>query len=203
MEAVPQDLHSPPNASVAAVHALLGTMPQCPDRMGVHPLRELSHSPFYNLLAEGNAVDKALVLLQSRSKSVGKHMANGWRLQTDGVTDGTDPDSGEQYGAIAYCTFETSPTFTFPAPLRGSDSCIALAVVTKIAAAQKAEHRADLFVEAMEKVEPAGKDAMVRMLQHMQRHGRAAQATADEAAALSPPWEQRKCRRMGRYPTIV
>ena len=136
-------------------------------------------------------------------QSVGKQLAGGFRLLTDGVCDATDTASEHKYGVIAYCTFETSPAFTFPPPPRGTQSIIALAVVSKVAAPQNPEHKADLFIEAMEKIETADTDAIVRTLKHMQRHGRAPQATDDEAVASSPPWQQRKCRRMGRYPTIV
>lgn len=203
VEAAAQDIEAAPNTSVTDVYALSAALPECADRLAVSPLRDLSFSPFHNLLAGDSTVDKALVLLQSTQRSVGKQIAGGFRLLTDGVSDATDTASEQKYGVIAYCTFETSPTFTFPSPPRGSESCITLAVVSKIAAPQKAEHRADLFVEAMEKVQPTDTDAIVRMLQYMQRHGHAAPAAVDEAATLSPPWEQRKCRRMGRYPTIA
>jgi hypothetical protein len=203
VEAAAQDIEAAPNTSVTDVHALFATLPECADRLAVSRLRDLSFSAFHNLLAGDCAVDKALVLLQSTQKSVGKQIAGGFRLLTDGVSDATDTASEQKYGVVAYCTFETSPTFTFPSPPRGQQSCMALAVVSKVAAPQKAEHRADLFVEAMEKVEPSDTHAMLQMLQHMQRLTHAPQAAADEAAALSPPWEQRKCRKMSRYPTIV
>ena len=203
VEAATQDIEAPPNTSVADVYALVAGLPQCTDRLAFSPLCDLSPSPFHNLLAGDCTVDKVLVLLRSTQKSVGKQLAGGFRLLTDMVCDATDTESEHKYGVIAYCTFETSPSFTFPPPPRGTQSIIALAVVSKVAAPQNPEHKADLFIEAMEKIETADTDAIVRTLKHMQRHGRAPQATGDEAVASSPPWQQRKCRKMGRYPTIV
>ena len=200
VEAVPQDI-SPPNTSMTDVHAMFATLPPCGDRLAVSPLLDLTFSPFHNLLANDCPVDKALVLLQSTQKSVGKQIAGGFRVLTNGVSDATNTDSEDKYGIIAYCTVEASPMFMF------ASASLTLAVISKVAAPQKAEHKADLLLDAMERVDPAQTDGIVRMLQHLQRHGPAARASAqashEKDECVSPAWEQRKCRRMGRYPTIA
>ena len=63
----------------------------------------------------------------------------------------------------------------------------------------KPQHTADLFIEAMEPIGTEQKDQVIAMVKQLQlvstvNHGNA--ATSVEAA-----WQQRKCRRMQRYPT--
>ena len=76
-----------------------------------------------------------------------------------------------------------------------------MAVVSKVVAPSKPQHHAaDLYVEAMELVPkhdiPSSKQ-MLRQLQLLSNTQSVDPATPPEAA-----WQQKKCRRLQRYPTL-
>ena len=143
--------------------------------------------------ADEEPADKALVLLKFTQRSVGKQILNGFRIVTDHVEDACDPSTGERYGAIACCTPEKSTDFT------AARNTHAMAIVCKVMTPSKEQHTADLYIESMEPIPDDRVDQVIVMVKQLQRvstvnHGNA--ATSTEAA-----WQQRKCRRVQRYPT--
>ena len=105
------------------------------------------------------------------------------------------PSAGERYGTIACCSPEKSTDFT------AAKNSYALAIVCKVMMPSKQQHTADLYIESMEPIPSDRVDQVIAMIKQLQRvsavnHGNA--ATSTEAA-----WQQRKCRRMQRYPSQV
>ena len=194
VEAQPCNFTEIPNDSVDAIHGLVAAGPApTSERLMATTLRKLKPSPFYNMEADEEPTDKALVLLKFTQRSVGKNILNGFRIVTDRVEDALDTSTGELYGTIASCTPEKSPDF-----IAAKDS-YALAIVCKVTASSKPQHTADLYIESMEPIPSHSVDKVIAMVNQLQRvsfanYGNA--ATSTEAA-----WQQRKCRRMQRYPT--
>ena len=106
------------------------------------------------------------------------------------VSDTTDVGPWQE---IMLDRCKTLPDFT---AAKGS---YAMAIVCKVMTPSKQQHTTDLYIESMEPIPSdrvAQAIAMVKQLQRVStvNHGNA--ATSTEAA-----WQQRKCRRMQRYPT--
>ena len=197
VEAEPCAFTEIPNDSVDAIHGLVAAGPAATsERLAATTLRKLKPSPFYNMEADEEPSDKALVLLKFNQRSVGKQILNGFRIVTDHVEDACEPyATGERYATIACCTPEKSTDFT------AARNSHALAIVCKVMTPSKPQHTADLYIEAMEPILGDRVDQVIAMVKQLQRvstvnHGNA--ATSTEAA-----WQQRKCRRMQRYPTQV
>ena len=99
-----------PNDSVEALHGLLAAGgPAGSERLVATRLKDISHSPFYNLTVGGEPAEKALVLLYFTQRSAGNLQASGVRLLTDNVLDGSEPSrlqhvDASKYGTIARCT---------------------------------------------------------------------------------------------------
>ena len=76
-----------------------------------------------------------------------------------------------------------------------------MAVISKVVAPSKPlQHTADLYIEAMESVKEddiASSRGMMRKLQQISK----VQST-DPDTSCGVAWQQRKCRRLLRYPTI-
>ena len=75
-----------------------------------------------------------------------------------------------------------------------------MAVISKVVAPSKPEqHTADLYIEAME---PIRKDDIATSIKMMRKLQQIAQVqSADPATSNEVAWQQRKCRRLLRYPT--
>jgi len=196
VEAEPCTFTEIPNDSVDAIHGLVAAGPAATsERLAATTLRNLKPSPFYNMVADEEPADKALVLLKFTQRSVGKQILNGFRIVTDHVEDACDTSAGERYGSIACCTPEKSTDFT------AARNSYALAIVCKVLPPSKQHHTADLYIESMEPIPGDRVDQAIAMVKQLKRvctvnHGNA--ATSTEAA-----WQQRKCRRMQRYPSLV
>ena len=99
------------------------------------------------------------------------------------------------YATVALCTVEKVPDFT------AKKDTTWMAVISKVVAPSKPlQHAADVYIEAMEPVpkdDIASSIAMMRKLQQIANVQSADPATSSEVA-----WQQRKCRRLLRYPTI-
>jgi len=194
VEAEPCTFTEIPNDSIDAIHGLIATGPsQTGERLAATTLQNLKPSPFYNMEADGEPADKALVLMRFTQRSVGKQILNGFRIVSDHVEDACDTSTGARYGTIACCTPEKTTDFT------AAKNSLALAIICKVMPPSKPQHTADLFIEAMEPIGTEQKDQVIAMVKQLQlvstvNHGNA--ATSVEAA-----WQQRKCRRMQRYPT--
>ena len=194
VEAQPCNFTEIPNASIDAIHGVLAAGPAVTsERLAATTLRNLKPSPFYNMEADEEPADKALVLLKFTQRSVGKQILNGFRIVTDHVEDACDTSAGELYGTIACCTPEKSTDFT------AARNSHALAIVCKVMPPSKQQHTTDLYIESMEPISGDRVDEVIAVVKQLQRvstvnHGNT--ATSTEAV-----WQQRKCRRMQRYPT--
>ena len=116
VEAVPCTFTDIPNDSVEAIRGLLAGSPQTSQRLAAISVDKLKPSPFYNMLADGEPVDKALTLLHFTQRSNGKQLSHGFRIITERVRDPTDGDTTEftnvnQYATVALCTVEKVPDF--------------------------------------------------------------------------------------------
>ena len=189
-----------PNDSVDALHGLLATGgPPSSERLVAANLPEIAHSPFYNMTVAGEPAEKALVLLHFTQRSIGAQQSGGFRLVTDNVVDDTDsvlPLGTQQVkvGTVARCSVERCPDFTVA---KGS---YALAVVCKATRPAKPQHALDLYIEAMEvlskdQISPA-RETLAKL-----RSVAAAARTGTEPSE-EKAFQQRKCRRLLRYPTM-
>ena len=194
VEAEPCTFTEIPNDSVDAIHGLVAAGPATTsERLAATTLRNLKPSPFYNMEADEEPADKALVFLKFSQRSVGKQILNGFRIVSDQVEDACDTSAGERYGTIACCTPEKSTDFT------AAKNSHALAIVCKVMTPSKQQHTADLYIESMEPIPGDRVDQVIAMMKQLQRVSavnRGNAATSTEAA-----WQQRKCRRMQRYPS--
>ena len=183
-----------PDDSIDAMHGMLAAGPQMTnDRLLAAPLQNLTPSPFYNMIANGEPSDKALVLLKFSQRSNGKQIGNGYRIVAHNVRDACDSAAAQLYSTIACCTVEKSPDFTC-----AKDS-LALAVICKVASPSQPNHAADLYIEAMEPVTEAKAANVMATVIKLQRF--AAVADGNAAVSQEAAWQQRKCRRLERYPT--
>ena len=146
------------------------------------------------MLAAGEPKNMALTLLHFTQRGNGKHLAHGFRIVTECVRDATD-GAADQYATVALCTVEKVTDFST------AKDTTAIAVICKVVAASKPQqHAADLYIEAMEVVPKADIDACVQMMRQLYRvsNTRSEDATISSESA----WQQRKCRRLLRYPTL-
>ena len=189
-----------PDGSVEAIHGLFAGSAQTSERLAAVPLDKLRPSPFYNMLADGKPVEKALTLLRFAQRSNGKQHAHGFRIITERTQDATAGTATELtkencYATVALCTVEKVPDFT------AAKDATVMAVISKVVAPSKPlQHTADLYIEAMEPVKKddiASSRGMMRKLQHISKV-----QSADPDASCEVAWQQRKCRRLLRYPTI-
>ena len=195
VEAEPCSLEDIPNDSVDAIHGLLAAGPVLTgERFVATTLKHLTSSPFYNMLVDGKPSEKALVFLKFQQRSNGKQISNGFRVVSDSVRDVLDPSTDLLYSTIACCTIEKACDFTV-----ARDTCH-LAIVCKVALPiMPHKHTLDLCIEAMEPVSTEQQERTIAMMQQLQRISkidRGNPATSDQVA-----WQQRKCRRLQRYPT--
>ena len=99
----------------------------------------------------------------------------------------------ERFCTIACCTVEKVPDFT------AAKDAVVLAVISKVVTPSKPQHAADLYIETMEAVKSDAQDqtiAAFKQLQRLSNVTRESVPLSKEAA-----WEQRKCRKLQRYPT--
>ena len=100
-----------------------------------------------------------------------------------------------KFRTIARCTVERSVDFI------ESKKSFAIAIVSKVLAPSKEAHVADLYIETIETVNETSAPMVRTMMQKLTKVSAVSfpAATASQEAA----WEQRKCRRLGRYPTMT
>ena len=200
VEAAPCSFTDIPNDTVKAIHGLLTGFAQTSERLAVVPLDKLRSSPFYNMLADGKPVEKALTLLYFTQRSNGKQHTHGFRVITDRIQDAstgiaTELTKENCYGTIALCTVEKVTDFS------GAKDTTAIAVISKVVAPSKThQHAADLYIESME---PVAKDDVSRAVEMMRQLQQISTApSSDFGASEEVAWQQRKCRRLLRYPTL-
>ena len=190
-----------PNGALRA--AMLGTVTAedtNTERLISAPLAQMTFSPFYNICAHGNGAEKALALLHFGEKSTGKQLQGGYRLISERVTDYTDDSKAEPtqktcYAVIAICSIEKATDF------RALQNDVHLVVISKMDhPAKPAKHRADLYIEAMERIKPEALKATKEMMVHMQQMTHVTGAAPADEEKGEP--DNRKCARLGRYPTL-
>ena len=190
-----------PNDSVEAIRGLLAGCPQTSERLAAVSLDRLEPSPFYNMLAAGEPIDKALTLLHFTQRGNGKQLSHGFRIVTERVRDPTDGATTEftnvnQYATVVLCTVEKVTDFSTV------KDTTAIAVISKVVAPSKPQqHAADLYIEGMEIVPTKDIPAAVRMMHQLQQFSSA--HPGDPTTSSEAAWEQRKCRRLNRYPTLI
>jgi hypothetical protein len=190
-----------PNDSVNALHGLLAMGgPPSSERLVAARLQEIAHSPFYNMTVAGEPAEKAVVLLHFTQRSVGAQKSGGFRVVTDNVIDGSDlsksDDSAEQLkvGIVARCTVERCPDFT------AMKASYAIAVVCKATLPAKPQHALDLYIEAMEVLSKEQIHAVRETLAKLRSV--AAAARTETEPSVEKAFQQKKCRRLLRYPTL-
>ena len=100
-----------------------------------------------------------------------------------------------QYATVALCTVEKVTDFSTV------KDTTAIAVISKVVAPSKPlQHTADLYIEAMEVVPKDNVASSMAMMRKLHRISNA--QSADPATSSEVAWQQRKCRRLLRYPTI-
>ena len=190
-----------PDDSVDAIHGLFAGSAQTSERLAAVPLDKLKPSPFYNMLADGKPVEKALTLLRFTQRSNGKQHAHGFRIITERTQDATAGAATELtkencYATVALCTVEKVPDFS-----AGKDA-IVMAVISKVVAPSKPlQHTADLYIEAMEPVKKDDIASSMGMMRKLQQISKVQSADPDTSCEIA--WQQRKCRRLLRYPTAT
>ena len=200
VEAAPSTFTDIPNDSVDAIHGLLAGSTQTSERLAVVLLDKLRPSPFYNMLADGKPAEKALTLLHFTQRGNGKQHAHGFRIVTERAQDATAGVATELtkencYATVALCTIEKGPDFLL------AKNATAMAVISKVVAPSKPQHHAaDLYIEAMELVPKHDIPSTMETMRQLQRISNA--QSADPAASSEVAWQQKKCRRLLRYPTL-
>ena len=200
VEAEPCTFTDIPDDSVEAIHGLFAGSAQASERLAAVPLDKLRPSPFYNMLADGKPVEKALTLLRFTQRGNGKQHAHGFRIVTERAQDATAGAATELtkencYATVALCTIEKAPDFA-----TAKDATV-MAVISKVVAPSKPlQHAADLYIEAMELVPKHDIASSMGMMRKLQRISNI--QSADPASSSEVAWQQRKCRRLLRYPTI-
>ena len=189
-----------PDDSVDAIHGLFAGSAQTSERLAAVPLDKLKPSPFYNMLADGKPVEKALTLLRFTQRSNGKQHAHGFRIITERTQDATAGAATELtkencYATVALCTVEKVPDFT------AAKDATVMAVISKVVAPSKPlQHTADLYIEAMELVKKDDIASSMGMMRKLQQISKVQSADPDTSCEIA--WQQRKCRRLLRYPTV-
>ena len=189
-----------PDDSVDAIHGLFAGSAQTSERLAAVPLDKLKPSPFYNMLADGKPVEKALTLLRFTQRSNGKQHAHGFRIITERTQDATAGAATELtkencYATVALCTIEKVPDFS------AAKDATVMAVISKVVAPSKPlQHTADLYIEAMEPVKKDDIASSMGMMRKLQQISKVQSADPDTSCEIA--WQQRKCRRLLRYPTV-
>ena len=115
------------------------------------------------------------------------------------MVDGLDSASLQstpqlKVGLVARCSVERCPDFT------AAKGGFALAVICKATRPAKPQHALDLYIEAMEGLSkdqtPRAREAVTKL------RSLAAAARAEDEPSQETAFQQRKCRRLLRYPTM-
>ena len=101
VEAAPCTFTDIPNDSVQAIHGLLAGRTETTERLSAVPLDKLEPSPFYNMLADGKPIDKAVTLLHCAQRSNGRQHSHGFRIISERVQDHTAVAATESSTRIA------------------------------------------------------------------------------------------------------
>ena len=156
---------------------------------------------FYNMLTGGKTAHTALTLLHFTQCGNGKQRTHGFRIITERVQDPTAGPATELtnqncYATVALCTVEKVTDFTT------AKGATAIAIISKVVAPSKPQqHAVDLYIEAMEVMLEQDIPRAVEMMRQLTRISNT--QSANPAISSEVAWQQRKCRRLLRYPTLV
>ena len=190
------DSHGIPNDAIDGILGVLAAgAPLTSERLLAVALADLAPSPFYNMTVQGEPVEKAIVFLHFTQRSNGAATGQGFRVITDNVTDAVNTGNESKFRTIARCTVERSPDFI------AAKKSFAIAIVSKVLAPSKEAHVADLYIETIETVDAKDAPNVGTMMEKLTKVG--AVSLPAPSASKEEAWEQRKCRRLGRYPTMT
>ena len=205
MAAVPQDLSVKPNKSLASI---VECMPERADRLAVVRLRDLRSSMWYNMTMGDGAqpIDKAMVILRSTEKSIGKNTEAGFRVQTDGVCDAmAGADDTDKYRIVANCTVEEFDRYQFPRGTNVEKPACAIAIVSKVLQATQSYHKAELLVEAMEVLDDRDVEEIISTFRRMSKllTANMGNAPAEDSVPSTPVQVrmQNSCKKLKAFPT--
>ena len=132
VEAEPSTFTNIPDDSVEAIHGMFAGSAQTSERLAAVPLDKLRPSPFYNILADGKRVEKALTLLRFTQRTNGKNHLHGFRkllCHSGAVHDRESPGFCRREGCCSNgrdlqgrCTVQTS-TARSRSLYRGHGTC--------------------------------------------------------------------------------
>ena len=193
-----------PSDSINAMHGLLhSTGPPASERLVAAYLEDIKPSPFHNMLVRGEPAEKALALIYFTQRANGAQQGTGFRVQSDNVMTATEHLKADatdvlKYGTIARCTIERCPDYTVA---KGS---YALAVICRAGEPVKPQHAADLFIETMEPIPKEHADQARKLLENLRDIAavQSSQHTPSLQAGRVQAFQQRKCRRLSRYPSM-
>ena len=95
---------------------------------------------------------------------------------------------------MALCTLEKVTDFSV------AKDTTAIAIVSNVVKPSKPQqHAADIYIEAMENVPKDDVPVCIEMMQQLIQISNA--QTADTPVSTAVAWDQRKCRKLDRYPT--
>ena len=197
VEAAPLDLAEDdiPNDSLDALHGLLAAGgPPATERMVAVHISDIAHSPFYNLTAGGVPVEKVLALLQFTQATKGAQQQGSFRLVADNVVDGCTGDASLKVATIARCSVDRCPDFS------AQKGAFALVVLCKATAPNKEQHVADVYIEAMLVLERDHIQNAKNLIESLRSVAGATHTGAEPSQESA--FQQRKCRRLHRYPTM-
>ena len=190
------DPHGIPNDAIDGILGVLAAgAPLTNERLLAVALADLAPSSFYNMTVQGEPVEKAIVFLHFTQRSNGAATGQGYRVITDNVTDAVNTGNESKFRTIARCSVTRSVDFI------AAKKSFAIAIVSKVLASSKEGHVADLYIEAIETVEAKDAPNVVTMMEKLTKVG--AVSLPAPSASKEGAWEQRKCRRLGRYPTMT
>ena len=155
------------------------------------------------MLVRGEPAEKALTLIYFTQRANGAQHGTGFRIQSDNVMTATehlkaDAKDVHKYGTIARCTLEGCPDFTLP---KGS---YALAIICRAGQPEEPQHAADLFIETMEPISKEHADQARKLLDNLRDIAavQSSEHTPSLQAERVQAFQQRKCRRLSRYPSV-
>ena len=185
-----------PNGSMDALHGLLAAAgPPLAERMVAARVGDISPSPFYNLTVGDQPVEKVLTLLQFTQNTKGAQQQGTFRLVADNVIDGCADDVSLKVGTVARCSVDQCPDFS------AQKGAFALVVICKATLPSKEQHAADVYIEAMEVIDAKRVEEARTLVDKLRSV--ACAAKEDAVPSQESAYQQRKCRKLHRYPTTI
>ena len=144
---------------------------------------------------------RPLTLLKFTQRGNGKQHAHEFSIITERVQDPTACSATELthqncYATVALCTVEKVTDFTT------AKGATAIAIISKVVPPSKPQqHAVDVYIEAMEVILEQNIPRAMEMMHQLTRISNT--QSANPAISSEVAWQQRKCRRLLRYPTLA